>query len=329
MNFKSSRFYRFIFLVVGLITVAVMIYNIGLSNIYNNIRETGWWFVAIIGIWGVVYLINTIAWRFIICDSKATRRQVPFWQLFKVTISGYAINYITPVVAVGGEPYRIMELRKYVGGHKATSSVILYSMMHIVSHLLFWLFSSVLVYFVSDTTPAMIAILMGVGVFCLIALYYFFKGYRYGLVAKTFRFLGKIPWVGKKIQKFNEKHYEDFLKIDCQIAELHSCRRGAFYYSLFSEFISRIVACFEIYFIVLAIGHDITILESIILVAVSSLFANLMFFAPMQLGTREGGFWLATKGISMDSGLGLYISLITRIRETFWILVGLLLMRKK
>ena len=328
MNIKSSKFYRLVFLIVGLITVAVVVYNIGVVNIYDNIRKTGWWFVAIIGIWGVIYLINTLSWYLIVCDSKESRKKVPFRKLYKITISGYVINYVTPVVAIGGEPYRIMELKKYVGGHKATSSVILYSMMHIVSHFLFWLFSSVLVYFVSDTTPAVIAVLMGVGVFCLIALYYFFKGYRYGLVAKTFRFLGKLPWAGKHIRKFNDRHQEDFQKVDAQISELHSCRRGAFYGSLFVEFISRIVGCLEIYFIVLAVGQNITFFDSIILGAVSSLFANIMFFAPMQLGTREGGFWLATKGISMSAGLGLYISLITRIRETFWIIIGLLLMER-
>jgi hypothetical protein len=65
----------------------------------------------------------------------------------------------------------------------------------------------------------------------------------------------------------------------------------------------------------------------VIIIAISSLLANLMFFAPLQLGTREGSFLLAFQGIAMPAGLGIYVSLITRIRETFWILIGLLLMK--
>ncbi|MDR2037761.1 MAG: flippase-like domain-containing protein [Bacteroidales bacterium] len=325
---KSSSFYR-IFLIIGIITVIIVIFNIGITSIYENILKTGWWFFAIIGIWAVVYLINTFSWHLIVRDNEKNFKRVTFWQLYKITVSGFAINYITPVAALGGEPYRIMELKKYVGVHKATSSVILFSMMHIASHFLFWLVSTILLYLVFDPSPGVFWLMLITALFCLVALYYFFKGYRYGLVAKTFRFFGKLPWVGKKIRNFNEKHHEDFIKIDQQIAQLHSGRKTAFYGALMSEFTARVVGCLEIYFIAFAIGQQITFLESVILVAVSSLFANIMFFSPLQLGTREGGFWLATKGIAIDTELGLYISLITRIRETCWIIVGLLLMKKR
>ena len=58
-----------------------------------------------------------------------------------------------------------------------------------------------------------------------------------------------------------------------------------------------------------------------------SLLANLLFFLPMQLGGREGGFALAVGGLSLSGAYGVYAALITRIREMVWIVIGLVLMK--
>ena len=69
---------------------------------------------------------------------------------------------------MGGEPYRIMELKPYIGIERATSSVILYVMMHIFSHFCFWL-SSVLLYVCLYPVGWMMGIILGaITVFCLL-----------------------------------------------------------------------------------------------------------------------------------------------------------------
>ena len=54
---------------------------------------------------------------------------------------------------------------------------------------------------------------------------------------------------------------------------------------------------------------------------------NLLFFLPMQLGGREGGFALAVGGLSLSGAYGVYAALITRVREMVWIVIGLALMK--
>ena len=47
----------------------------------------------------------------------------------------------------------------------------------------------------------------------------------------------------------------------------------------------------------------------------------------MHLGGREGGFTLAVDGLSWSGAFGVYASLLTRVREVFWIIVGLVLVK--
>jgi len=321
---KTNR-YRIIFFVLGAIALCIMVYHIGLDTIVGNIQKTGWWFAAIVSIWLPVYLLNACSWRIIIRDEHTPH--VSFWTILKLTISGYTINYITPVVALGGEPYRILELRRHVGGKKATSSVLLYSMMHIMSHFLFWLTAAALTIVWLRPSWVVNATLAALALLCVAGIIFFLKAYRKGLLMKGIRLAEKIPYIKKWVQHIDDERLEKIEETDRQIAHLYTCRRGDFYKSLSLEYLSRIVACLEVYFIVLAVGMNLTFLDCVIIIALTSLIANLMFFAPLQLGTREGGFLLAFQGISMPSGLGIYVSLITRIRETFWIMIGLLLMK--
>ena len=71
----------------------------------------------------------------------------------------------------------------------------------------------------------------------------------------------------------------------------------------------------------------ITFLYSFLILAFTSLFANLLFFFPLQLGGREGGFALSTAQMGMTNDIGLFVSMMCRVREIFWASIGLLLMK--
>ena len=68
-------------------------------------------------------------------------------------------------------------------------------------------------------------------------------------------------------------------------------------------------------------------LQSFLILSFTSLFANILGFLPLQLGGREGGFALSVSALGMTSALGLFISIICRVRELFWAVIGLALMK--
>lgn len=87
------------------------------------------------------------------------------------------------------------------------------------------------------------------------------------------------------------------------------------------------VGCLEVWLILNVLTTDVGFMDCVLIVAFSSLLANLLFFLPLQLGGREGGFALAVGGLSLSGAYGVYAALITRVRELVWIVIGLMIMK--
>ena len=321
--------YRNLFLAVGVVAIVIMLCTSDISYVemWDNVRRAGYWFPAVIVLWVFLYLANAWSWATIINDGEAPK--VPFARIYKYTISGYALNYVTPVGLLGGEPYRIMELTPYVGAAKATSSVILYAMMHIFSHFCFWSFS-ILLYLLlygRGMSAGMAVFLAICAAFCGVGIYFFLKGYKNGLAMKALRFFAHIPGLKSRLHHFIDAKEEAIRKVDCQIAALHAQRKSTFYLSLLIEFGVRVAGCLEIQFILLILTDHVSFWNCVLIQAFTSLFANLFFFIPMGIGAREGGFALAVGGLSLAGAYGVYTSLIVRLRELVWTAIGLLLIK--
>ena len=333
-----------LFFVVGVLACVVMLFTFDVSfvELWEHLCHAGYWLIPIIGVWLIIYAVNAWSWFTIIRSKIAgTNEHVGFWRVYRLTITGYALNYATPVGGLGGEPYRIMELSKDISTEHATSSVILYAMMHFFAHFWFW-FSSIFIYLALAAVGDLpintaIATLLGIIiVFCLVAFYIFSKGYRNGLVVNVLGWIGHIPGLKGWSRRFRERHADSLQNIDQQIAALHAKDKQAFYKSLVLEYLSRVIQSSEVLFMLLLFGIDngggfsgllITYLHSILIVSFTTLFANLIGFLPMQLGVQEGGFVLSIAALGLSAALGIFVSIICRVREIIWIAIGMLLMR--
>ena len=112
--------YRNIFLAFGIITVLIMIFTFDMDyqELWLNLKRAGVYLPLVLLLWLFVYLINTVSWYIIIRSGGKTG--FSFVRLYKFTVTGFALNYVTPVGLMGGEPYRIMELKPYIGIERAT-----------------------------------------------------------------------------------------------------------------------------------------------------------------------------------------------------------------
>ena len=315
------------FFIFGLLVLAVMVTQLDFAEVWQGLKHAGYWFFAVVALWSLLYMLNATAWYVIIRSQSDEKPPFACWWRYKITVSGFALNYATPGGLMGGEPYRVMELAPKIGTERASSSVILYAMTHIFSHFWFWLLSIFLYILTQPVNVFMATMLTLVGAFCLLGLWFFIAGYRKGLAVRVLNLLRHIPIVKKWAQPFIEKHREQLDTIDHQIAALHRQNPKTFVAAVLLELLCRIGGALEIFFVLLILMPSVNFIQCILILAFTSLFANMLFFMPLQLGGREGGFFMSVNGLGMSASAGTFVALIVRLRELIWTGIGLLLIK--
>ncbi len=328
---KKNKYGMFFF-VVGIIIIVIMLYNLGWSVLVENLKKVGFWIFLIVATRLLVYPLNTMSWRTLSYLTPEEKKKVSWLRMFRLTISGYAINYITPVMALGGEPYRIMAMKEDLGTKRATSSVLNYAMMHILSHFVFWIIGFLLlIFFAYDRTPrfVFVASLVFIGI-SIIAIIYIIKAYKKGIIVGFFKFLCRVPLLKRFVKKKMTKEFQQTLSdTDKQFTDLFNLHRKEFYKALFYETLSRIFSCLEILVILRAVGVGIDMIDSIIINTETSLIANIVFVFPMQVGIREGGLTFALNSIGLTASMGVFVGMVTRITELAWIIIGIIMIKIK
>jgi len=317
--------YQNLFFLFGIVMLAVMLTQLDYRQVWDGLKSAGYWFFAVVALWAFLYMFNTATWYIIIKSGSNEPTKINFFWLYKITVSGFALNYTTPCGLMGGEPYRVMSLSPKIGPERASSSVILYAMTHIFSHFLFWILS-ILIYLLTEPLNFFMGIILtSAGAFCLLGVWFFIKGYRKGMAVRLMNLLKHIPGAKKWARGFVERHKEQLDTIDSQIAALHNQNRKSFVSAVLLELACRFCSAFEIMFILLVLTADVSFAQCVLILAFTSLFANLLFFIPLQLGGREGGFIMSTAGLALSASAGIFVALIVRIRELIWTAIGLLL----
>jgi uncharacterized protein (TIRG00374 family) len=306
---------------VGAALLTFLLGQIGLAALASDLARTGWWLVPISLVHLPVYALNALAWQLTLAEQP---RRPPYHRFLTITISGFAINYLTPIVSMGGEPYKVAAVARWVGTRQATGSVILFTMLHALSHLILWLTAVIAALIILRPPPVLTAALMVLGASLAALTALAFALHRKGGVEDLVALLRRAPLLGRLARRL-DAHHEILAEIDRQITDFYHRDRRRFFQALALEYIARALSTLEYWFIFLSLNLPLGPGHAFLVGSFSSLILNLLFFIPFELGSKEGGLYALLELIARDGGAGLAGSIISRLRELAWIAMGLLL----
>ena len=316
-----SRRVQLLLFLGGSAVFAYLVTRIGVGRLVADAQRTGWMFVPILSLYGLVYVCNARAWWLMMADEPS---RPPFWRTYAITVSGFALNFVTPMVNVGGEPFKIAAASPWLGVRRAAGSVICYQMLHTLAMVLSWLTALALGLLLLPHEPVTVAVLLAAAVVLVGLTLLLLSAHRRGLLEKLLDVLHGLPLL-KRLARALEPRRELLVQMDEQIAQFYHRDRRRFFAALGFEYLGRCIFMGEYWLIFVSVGVSAGYLTAYLVGGLSSLILNALFVVPFEVGTKEGSLYLLFRLLGLDPALGVYTAIVARLRDVVWIGAGLAL----
>jgi uncharacterized protein (TIRG00374 family) len=311
---------------LGVALLAFLTWKIGVRELWRELRLLGWGLVPIVLSEGIAEFLHTISWRY--CLS-GRHRSIPLMRLFRISMAGYAINYLTPTASMGGDVAKVSLLSQTHKGPEAITGVLIGKLSFALAHLLFvFIGSAVILWQIALPRQIWIALLIsssllaiGIGLFLLIQ-----KHGKLGAFIRWFvkRYPGK-----EKLRRIARAVNE----VDEALKSFYRERPWGLSLSVLWHLAGYSVGMFPTWYFLhfLAGGSSFAIAAGAWFLA--TWFDLLVFMVPMNMGVLEGTRVMVFRAIGYNSLLGMTYGVAFRLTQLFWagfgmVTYGLLIPRR-
>lgn len=310
---------QFGFLLLGIAAFVLLVDQAGPAQLLAQVRQSWPVLLPIVLIYGVVYLASSEAWRLTMHD-RPPRISSP--RAYAITAWAFALNYVTPMVSVGGEPFKIAAASPWLGRRGATASVLGERLLHMQGHLLFFLTGVGLAFvYLPRTAIGMVPLsLAAAGLLLLSAIA--LVPHRHGGAVRVLEVLKRLPLVRRKAAWLEGKRAAA-AEVDAQLIAFYRESRARYVGAILLEYAGRCLSVVEIVLIARAVGVELSYGTAYLVTSFTSFAVNALFFLPFGLGSREGGLYVIFALLGLPPGLGVATSMLGRLREITWVALGL------
>ncbi len=306
-------FLRLLLVGAGLVFVAWLLWDLGPAAVWGTFLALGWRLAIVTFIpFCAAVAVDTLGWRVLLPDCHAGAAA-----LIGARLAGEAVNLATPTASVGGEPLKAYLVRGRIPLDQGLASVVADKTSMVIGQAVF-LGGGLAVAVTALGAPREVSVAMsvllaaemiGVGGFLLVQL------------------RGGVAGAGRILHRLGAgpaPHYQDLLRdVEDRLMNLYRRRWKRVAASALLHAGGWAVGGLEIYVVVRLAGIPVDLATSCVLEALSTAVRFATFMIPGSLGALEGGNVAAFALLGLPGAAGLSFSLVRRLREATWAVIGL------
>jgi putative membrane protein len=300
-------------LTVGVLLFAAVIAWQGLHDVTAALRRAGWGILAVTLLHLPQVWADAMGWRLLVPSGQQPPRRTMIWARW----IGESINDLLPVLQMGGNVVKAWLLaNRGVRVGPAGASVVVDVTLVVLTQILFTLFGVSLLLPSLGGGPALLVVLVGVGIMTVL-LAGFYAVQRRGLfgllVRVSRRILGGPGWAAFS---------DGATTMDGDVLRLHGERRVVLSSGCW-HLLAWFVGVAEVWYALYLLGHPVDIQTALLFESLGQAIRTGAFAVPGALGIQEGGYVLVGSAFGIEPGVALGLSLVRRVRELLLGLPGL------
>lgn len=310
------RAINLILLILGTTLLAALVLSIGAGELWSELRSLGWGLIPFLLVEGIAEMIHSLGWRHCLIGNA---RSISWFDLFQIRIAGYAINYLTPTAALGGEVTKATLLASKCPGRQAASGVLIGKACFGLAHLIFVALGT-LVIMRSIRLPAAIwmpllfsGLLVGGGVFSFILLQ------KYGKLGSLIRWLTARGVGGRALEKVGA----ELTAVDEEMRAFYRNQPSDMYLAIFWHLVGYSTGILQTWLFLHLLHPPASLSVAASIWFLGMWFDLLTFAIPMNIGALEGSRVLSLKLFGFSPALGLAYGVAIRLAQILWATVGL------
>lgn len=318
------RLLRVLLPALGLLLLGYLIGKLGVQDTLRNLAVLRWAFPTVLLLAFGWHLTNTIAWSFAF-PSDAFRPRLH--HLFMSKLAGEAVNQLTPLANIGGEPLKAYLLKRETPTSLGLASVVINKTAQGITGLAFTAVGLGLVILHWNLARAIpVPVQIGLGILLFVGAILIWMLYRtqQRMFSSVLSFLRRL---GLRFD-FIESRMAKAERIDANISRFYREHKARFALAMLFHAAGWLLGACETFVILQALGPDTSFGVAFLITSLTVIINGLFFFMPSNIGVLEGGQVFLFMALGLNPAMGLSLGIAKRMRKVIWISVGWLLLTR-